>query len=241
VTSVSVALILDRIIARGTTHVGAEFAPMRAGIRAATMVMREDVAGLPTAHDPRKTRRRTAMEAMIVYESMYGNTRAVAEAIGEGWGDGAHVCALRDAAMPPDDLELLVVGGPTQIHGMTTAFSRRLAIDAGLKEGHVGLDPDAVEAPGLRGWLRDLPEVHGCRAAAFDTRLSGSPGKTGAASCGIARRLDKCGYRVEWTESYFVAGGDGPLVDGELDRAHAWGENMRRSITGFSAAKSVGV
>src|SRR5690349_6973934 len=46
---------------------------------------------------------------------MYGNTRAVAEAIGEGW---------------PDDLDLLVVGGPTQIHGMTTAFSRRLAISA---------------------------------------------------------------------------------------------------------------
>jgi hypothetical protein len=233
--------ILGRIIARGITHVGAEFAPMRTGIRSATMVMREDVASFPTAHDPRKTRRRTAMEAMIVYESMYGNTRAIAEAIGEGWGSGARVCALRDAGVTPDNLALLVVGGPTQIHGMTTAFSRRLAINAGLKEGHVEVDPDAVEVPGLRGWLRDLPEVHGCRAAAFDTRLSGSPGKTGSASRGIARRLDKRGYRVEWTESYFVAGGDGPLVDGELDRAHAWGEDMRRSIKVFSAAKSVGV
>lgn len=181
------------------------------------------------------------MEAMIVYESMYGNTRAIAEAIGEGWGDGAHVCALRDAGVPPADLELLVVGGPTQIHGMTTAFSRRLAINAGLKEGHVEIDPDAVEAPGLRGWLHDLPEVHGCRAAAFDTRLTGQPGKTGSASRGIARRLNKRGYRVEWTESYIVTSGDGPLVDGELERAHAWGEKMRRSIQVFSATKSVGV
>jgi len=181
------------------------------------------------------------MEALIVYESMYGNTRVIAEAIAEGWGDGAQVRPVREAGVPPDDLELLVVGGPTQIHGMTTAFSRRLAINAGLKEGHVEVDPDAVDAPGLRRWLRDLPEAHGCRAAAFDTRLGGSPGKTGSAARGIAPRLDKHGYRVEWTESFIVKDGNGPLADGELERARAWGAKMRSSIRVFTSAESVGV
>lgn len=181
------------------------------------------------------------MEALIVYESMYGNTRAIAKAIAEGWGDGADTCTVRDAATPPADLELLVVGGPTQIHGMTTSFSRRIAINAGLKEGHVEIDPDAVEAPGLRRWLHDLPNVHGCRAAAFDTRLAGAPGRTGSAARGISRRLRSHGYRVEWTESYIVKGGDGPLVEGELERAREWGATMRRSIRVFTEAERVGV
>lgn len=180
------------------------------------------------------------MNAMIVYESMYGNTRAIAEAIADGLGDGARVCPLREAALP-DDLQLLVVGGPTQIHGMTTAFSRRLAINAGLKEGHVEVDPDAVDAPGLRRWLRDLPEAHGCRAAAFDTRMGGAPDKTGSAARGIARRLDGRGYRVEWTESFIVSGGDGPLADGELERAREWGAKMRRSLRVFTATERVPV
>jgi hypothetical protein len=180
------------------------------------------------------------MGALIIYESMYGNTRAIAEAIAEGWGEDARACPVRDAGAPPDDLELLVVGGPTQIHGMSTAFSRRLAINAGLKEGHVEIDPDAVDSPGLRRWLHDLPVGHGIRAAAFDTRLTGSSGRTGSAVRGIAKRLDDRGYHVEWTESFTVQDGNGPLADGELDHARAWGATLRKTVHVFAGAASVG-
>jgi hypothetical protein len=202
------------------------------------MGVREDMRAFPLRTILARGLEEDAMDAMIVYESMYGNTRAIAEAVAEGWGDGARACPLREAGVPPDDLELLVVGGPTQIHGMTTAFSRRMAINAGLKEGHVEVDPDAVDGPGLRRWLRELPKAH-CRAAAFDTRLAGSPGRTGSAARGIARRLVGREYRVEWTESFIVAGGDGPLALGELERAREWGADMRRSIHVFTAAESV--
>jgi hypothetical protein len=181
------------------------------------------------------------MGALIAYESMYGNTRAIAEAIAEGWGDDARACPLHEAGVPETGLDMLVVGGPTQIHGMTTSFSRRLAINAGLKEGHVAVEPGAVGAPGLRRWLRGLPDGAAGRAAAFDTRLGGSVEKTGSAAHGIARRLDKAGYRVEWTESFIVSGGDGPLAPGELDRARSWGAKMHRSTRVFSAADTAGV
>ncbi len=90
------------------------------------------------------------MRALIVYESMYGNTRAVAEAIAEGWGDGAAVQHVRDVEGPRDDVDLLVVGGPTHIHGMSTAPSRQMAINAAHEDGHVEIEPDAVDARGLR-------------------------------------------------------------------------------------------
>jgi flavodoxin len=66
------------------------------------------------------------VNALVVYESIYGNTRAVAEAIAEGLG-GAVVRSVHEAdASGP--VELLVVGGPTHMHGMTTSFSRLLAV-----------------------------------------------------------------------------------------------------------------
>src|SRR5579884_3673556 len=121
---------------------------MRACARGATMTVREDGREHSDSARSSPRPREAAMDALIVYESMYGNTRAIAEAIAEGYGEGASARPVRDAGVPPGDLDLLVVGGPTQIHGMTTSFSRRVAISAGLKEGHVAIEPDAVDAPG---------------------------------------------------------------------------------------------
>ena len=69
------------------------------------------------------------MNAIVVYESIYGNTRAVAEAIAEGLGGAP---AVSPAELPADaaQADLLVVGGPTHIHGMATARSRRAAVEA---------------------------------------------------------------------------------------------------------------
>jgi hypothetical protein len=165
------------------------------------------------------------MNAAVVFESVFGNTRAVAEAVAEGLG-GVGVLAVDAAGSPRADL--LVVGGPTHMHGISTARSREMAVAAAEEDGHGHVEPGAAEGPGLRGWLRDLPRVDHARAATFDTRLDRSPWLTGVAARGIARRLRRHGYDVVGTQSFLVQDAEGPLEKGELVRARAWGEELAR-------------
>ena len=163
------------------------------------------------------------MTALVVYESMYGNTRAIAEAIAETLTTGGHdatAVAVADAPAAPD-ADLLIVGGPTHMHGLTTSLSRRMAVKAAEEDGHP-VEPGADDESGLRQWLRALPEREGARAAAFDTRGDAKAALTGSAARGIARRLRHHGYTVVGSDSYLVDDAEGPLQDGELDRARAW-------------------
>jgi Flavodoxin len=173
------------------------------------------------------------MRAVVVYESMFGNTREVAEAIGAGLEEHMDVAVLPVSAAGADvlqDAQLLVVGGPTHMHGLSTALSRRAAMAGAHEDGHTELDPDAGEEPGLRAWLAALLRSDGA-AATFDTRLDRSGLLTGAAARGIARRLRRHGYTiVAEPQSYFVAESEGPLADGETARAHAWGAALAACI-----------
>jgi hypothetical protein len=167
------------------------------------------------------------MNAVVVYESMYGNTHAVAEAIADGLG-GAPVLSVHDPAVSERvaGADLLVAGGPTHVHGMTSARTRQGAVDAVHDASH--LEPDATEAPGLREWLEGL--AGDGRAAAFDTRADKPEWLTGAASRGIAKRLRRHGYDVVAVESFLVTDTEGPLVDGELDRARSGGRELARAV-----------
>jgi flavodoxin len=169
------------------------------------------------------------MNAIVVYESVYGNTRAVAEAVAEGLG-GAEVLPVHEAANGVGQPELLVVGGPTHMHGLATTHSRQMAAEAVHEDGGAHVEPGATERPGLRAWLRDLPHSEGAHAAAFDTRLDKSPMLTGVASRGVAKRRRRQGYRIISTESFLVEDSEGPLEDGELDRARDWGQELARSL-----------
>ena len=168
------------------------------------------------------------MKALIVYESMYGNTHAVADAVAAGLGPGAtvDVCPVHAAGPLPADLDLLVVGGPTHMHGLSTAMSRTMAASA-AKEDAGKLAPGATEQPGLREWLRDLDAPRDLRAAAFDSRGDARAAITGSAARGIARRLHRRGLDVVARNSFLVADAEGPLEDGEIERARAWGEALR--------------
>jgi flavodoxin len=165
------------------------------------------------------------MSATVVYESVYGNTRAIAEAIAEGLGD-AEVVAVHEAADRVIDADLLVVGGPTHMHSLTTTRSREIAVEAVREDGGGHIEPGASDGPGLRAWLRDLPHADGRKAAAFDTRADKSPWLTGAASRGIAKRLRHRGYDVVSRHSFLVEDSEGPLASGELARATEWGEKL---------------
>ena len=70
------------------------------------------------------------MRAVVAYESMFGNTRQIADAIGTGLVDGCVVSVIPVAQAGPDqikDADLVVVGGPTHVHGMTRASTRHSA------------------------------------------------------------------------------------------------------------------
>jgi len=165
------------------------------------------------------------MRALVVYESMYGNTRAVASNVADGLR-ATHEVTLVFVAAATRELvagaDLLVVGGPTHMHGLSSAGSRRIAAQAAAKEGsELSLDPDAG-GPGLRDWLKGAGHGHAL-AAAFDTRFDGAPLTTGRASRGICRLLDRHGYRVIAAPESFLIDRQNKLLDGELSRAHRWG------------------
>jgi len=167
------------------------------------------------------------MSAIVVYESVYGNTRAVAEAIAEGLG--ATALPVQEAGAAAEEADLLVVGGPTHMHGLATTRSRQAAVAAAREDGHASVEPHAGDELGLRSWLRDLAQTEPRDAAAFDTRLDRAPWVTGVAARGIARRLRHRGYKLVGSESFLVQESEGPLEEGELDRARAWGEQLARA------------
>jgi hypothetical protein len=167
------------------------------------------------------------MNALVVYESMYGNTRAIAEAIADGLDNAAEttVRPVHQAGVELDGIDLLVVGGPTHMHGLATGLSRRASAQAAQEDG-LALEPGATEEPGLRSWLRELPRGRPVRSAAFDTRADKAAALTGSAARGIARRLRHRGYDVVARESFLVEDSEEPLAAGEAERARAWGAEL---------------
>ena len=176
------------------------------------------------------------MTAVVVYESMFGNTHTVAERIGEGLaplGD-VRVVPVADAT---DDLvagaTLLVVGGPTHIHGMSRARTRHMAVEqAQSHPDELELHPDA-EGPGLRDWFDGLAKVDHVAAAAFDTRIGTvGPTMSGRASKGIHKRLRHHGFREVADAQSFLIDDDNHLLEGEADRARAWGASLAEAVAG---------
>jgi hypothetical protein len=170
------------------------------------------------------------VDALVVVESVFGNTRRIAEAVAEGLGPRVHarVVDVAEAGRALEGADLLVVGGPTQAFGMTRPATRRSAAE------QAGGGAVAAEV-GLREWLETLAgDQQGRLAAAFDTRTD-HPRLPGSAAAGAARKLRHLGYRmVTGPESFRVTGTKGPLVDGELERARLWGSGLVARIVADS-------
>jgi len=164
------------------------------------------------------------MKAVVVYESHWGNTEAIARAIAEGIGPATTVLNTDQAVAPAiADADLLVAGAPVVAFGLPRDGARE----------QIGKDtkaprPPDVSHPLLRSWLDQLPSGRGW-GAAFETRIWWSPrGATGT----IESKLRRAGYQpLARGERFIVNGGYGPLRDGELDRARKWGESLARSAT----------
>jgi hypothetical protein len=122
--------------------------------------------------------------------------------------------------------DLLVVGGPTHMHGLSTASSRQFAAKTAAKPGSgQTLDSD-VGGPGLRGWLGSLADRRAV-AAAFDTRLTGIAALTGCASSGMSRLLRRHGYFLVVPPESFLVSQQNVVVDGEAAQAALLGRRAR--------------
>ena len=166
------------------------------------------------------------MKVLVLFESAYGNTRRIAEAIGAGFAESDDVRVEPVANVDPTSLraDLIVVGGPTHVHGLASPTSWRAAVDAAGKDPTLTLDAAACGAH-LREWLNALPHGKG-HAAAFDTRLDAPVLLTGHASATIARRLKRRGYHLSVEPESFLVDHESTLIDGEPERARRWAEAL---------------
>jgi len=169
------------------------------------------------------------MRMVVIYESMFGNTRAIATAIAEGLGPSDDVQAVRvvdaDAAIL-EGADLVVVGGPTHARSMSRPGTRKGAPGYVHKPGSdISLEPGADTGPGVREWLDSLDHVH-ANAAAFDTRVKGPALLTGRASKAIDHRLRNHGVKVVATPESFLVDRKNHLLPGETARARAWGAQL---------------
>ena len=160
------------------------------------------------------------MRALVIYESMYGNTKEVGVAIAKGLADHADTTALEvnEAPTTLDDVDLVVVGAPTHAFSLSTRESRsKLQKDADR--------PMVSTGTGVRDWLKAIDwAATDAGFATFGTRFKKPRQLTGSAARAIEKRLRRHGATIVAPgESFFIAHGEGPLMDGENERARLWG------------------
>lgn len=162
------------------------------------------------------------MKALIVYESAWGNTKAVADAISDGLSAymTTEIIAVHAAPpLPQVEADLLVIGAPTHAFGLSRESTRE---DAHRRGG------DLIPS-GVREWLDSEPAA--LQAATFDTHVR-HPDLPGHAGRKVAKKLRKLGCTLlADSESFYVEDYDGPLLSGELERARAWGGELARRLT----------
>ena len=163
------------------------------------------------------------MKALVVYESHYGNTARIAEAIAEGIGPDARALTTTEAT--PEvvaEAELVVAGAPVMAFGLP-----RDSMLATIPKDMKAPVPGDLSHPSLRAWLETLPQHHAA-AASFETRLRWSPGgATGA----IDDHFHAAGFRTIAKPGKFVVKGSyGPLREGELERAREWGAELAQAM-----------
>lgn len=161
------------------------------------------------------------MKALVVYESMFGNTEQVATAVADGLREimDVDVREVRAAPLPEETDALLVVGGPTHAFSLSRPSTRVDAIGKGATHGS--------QETGLREWLDGLSRGrHSQPVAAFDTRVERVRHLPGSAARKAMKLLRRDGYKSAGSESFYVRDVDGPLLPGELERATAWGRQL---------------
>ena len=162
--------------------------------------------------------------ALIVVESYFGNTRAIAEAVAAGLIEGGIEAQVVDVARVPSalpsDLDLLVLGAPTHNRGLPTAATRAKA--------HAQAGADGA-SQGISQWMGNAEIPASLSVAAFDTVIS-KGWLSGSAAKAIAKTLQRRqGRRTVSVRSFVVTASKGPLATGQETDAHSWGRELAAS------------
>lgn len=151
------------------------------------------------------------MQTLVIYDSVFGNTKVIAEAIARGTGEDAKVLHVTDAKTDFADIGLLVVGSPTRAFRPT---------------------------PAITAFLKSIPadKLNGIKVAAFDTRMDIKKVNhrfltfivklTGFAAEKIVKQLIAKGGSSVGTAWFSVTASEGPLLDGEAERAALWAAGL---------------
>ncbi len=163
---------------------------------------------------------------VVVHESMFGNTRRIAEAVARGGRDvGLDVQVASVTDLDPHDVPtdaLLVVAAPTHAFGLSRPNTRADAVRQGALEGAATI--------GMREWLAGLPAAEGHLAAVLDTRVRKVRRVRANAARSAAKALHRKGYHLlARPEGFQVEDTAGPLTDGEEERAAGWGRALVRT------------
>jgi hypothetical protein len=156
------------------------------------------------------------MRALVIVESCFGNTHAVAEAIATGLIESGVEAALVTAAEAPKEplADLVIVAAPTHNLGLPTPASRAKSRE----------NSSDMPEPGVKEWLEGAKALTGVRLVAIDTAVAGM--FSGSAAKAAVRLAKSRGWTAERVPSFVVTGQKGPLKDGEIDRAHALGHAL---------------
>jgi hypothetical protein len=166
----------------------------------------------------------TWVKAIVVYESLWGNTAAVARAIAEGLGAGTRAVSTAGAtAAVLSEADLIVAGAPVLGFRLPTESMRQSVLKTELRAPF----PADLSHPSMRSWLDTVPAGRG-HFAAFETGLRWSPG---SATKSIDEKLAAAGYATAGKGRRFVVTGRyGPLRAGELEKAREWGAALAKDL-----------
>jgi flavodoxin len=167
------------------------------------------------------------MKAIVVYESYWGNTAAVAKAIAEGIGPDARALSTSEAtAAALAGAALLVTGSPIIAFSLPSDKTRR---DMQARPDKKAPSPPDLSHPSIRSWIEGLPKpgAPAVKVAAFETGFKLSPGGSAAK---MLKMLGCLGYApVAKKQRFLVQGSYGPMKEGELERAKAWGAELAKA------------
>lgn len=164
------------------------------------------------------------MSVLVIVESLFGNTRQVADAAVAGLrevlvDEVVEVVEVSQAGHEvPEEVVLLLVGGPTHAFSMSREGTRQDAVREGAAAQQAGT--------GIREWIEEAIPRADLDTVTFDTRVK-VPGMPGSAAKSAAKALQQRGFRkVERGPTFWVEGKSGPMKDGELAKAREWGVEM---------------
>jgi len=171
-----------------------------------------------------------SITVVVVYESMFGSTRQIAESIASGMGDAkVLVTCVGEAGSDFDDVDLLIAGAPTHAHSLSRPQTRQQAAAWALDPKlHLTLEPRAGGI-GVREWLKGLSRAPNF-IAAFDTRADVPEIFSGAAGRKIERTLKKLGGEAVSEHTSYLVDKASQLIPGQRELARQWGAELSRRV-----------